>query len=235
MYNIQTEKFQGPLDVLLDLVEEKKMSVNEVSLAEVSDQYLSYVKKLGNFPKSEVADFLVVAATLMLIKSKSLLPGFQLEQKEEEDIRELKERLAMLKMFRELARGLGEFADIRRPAYFREKMAGLTGGFYPPKSAKTSVFFGVAKTIIDSIPIIENLPAKTIERIVTIEEKMTELVNRITQRSVDSLGAFISSGTREELIVSFLAMLELLRQGVIAVKQENDFGEITITQSPANL
>ena len=231
MYSVQTEKFQGPLDVLLNLIEEKKMSVNEIALAEVSDQYFSYVKNFADFPKLEVADFLVVAATLMLIKSKSLLPGFRLEEKEEKDIKELEMRIHMLKIFRKLARGLGEFAALGRSAYFRKNSAGLGRGFYPPKSAKISVFSGIARAIIEKIPEIEELPERMIERIVTIEEKMTELVNRIAQRSAHSLGAFISSGTREELIVAFLAVLELLKQGIIAVKQESDFGEIIIQQS----
>ena len=230
-FEIKHEKFQGPLDVLLDLVEEKKMSINEIALAEVSDQYFSYIKNLADFPKLEVADFLVVAATLMLIKSKSLLPGFQLEQKEEEDIKELESRLYLLKMFRERARKLGEFADTRRPLYFRDKMAGLPSGFYPPKSAKISVFSGIARSIIEKIPAVVDLPARTLERIVTIEEKMTELVNRIAQKSANSLSAFISSGAKEELIVAFLAMLELLKQGAIAVQQENEFGEIIISKS----
>lgn len=230
MYNVQTGKFTGPLDLLLDLIEEKKLSVNEIALSNVSEQYFSYVKNLTDFPKSEVADFLVVAATLMLIKSRSLLPGFQLEEKEVEDVRELELRLKMLKVFRKLSRTLAEFVKNGQPSYLRESLAGLDGGFYPPKQAGILVFAGIMRTIIEKIPEIEDLPGKTIERIVTIEEKMAELINRITEKAAQTLRGFISSQDKQELIVTFLAMLELLKRGMIAVKQENDFGEITIAK-----
>lgn len=231
MYKVQTEKFQGPLDVLLNLIEEKKMSVNEIALAEVAQQYFSYVKNLANFPKSEAADFLVVAATLMLIKSKSLLPGFQLEEKEEEDVRELEMRLKTLKVFRRLSRTLAEFARTGHSSYLRESLAGFEGGFYPPRQIGTTVFADIMKAIIGKIPAVENLPEKTIERIVTIEEKMAELISRIAGKAAQTLDGFISSRDKQELIVAFLAMLELLKQGVIAARQNTEFGDIVIVKS----
>lgn len=231
MYNIQIEKFNGPLELLLDLIEEKKLSINEIALAEVSEQYFSYVKNLKDFPKSEVASFLVVAATLMLIKSKSLLPGFQLDEKEAEDVRELEMRIHMLKIFRKLSRGLGEFVLSGKSSYFREKMAGFGGGFYPPKNATASFFAEMMLVLIEKIPAVEDLPRKTIEQIITIEQKMAELINRITEKAAQTLRGFISSGDREELIVTFLAMLELLKQGLLAAKQDTDFGDITIAKS----
>lgn len=229
-FQIKQEKFQGPLDLLLDLIEEKKMSVNEIALAEVSGQYFSYVKNLADFPKSEVANFLVVASTLMLIKSKSLLPGFQLDEKEVEDVRELERRIYMLKIFRKLSRGLGEFILSGKSSYFREKMAGFRGGFYPPKNATVSFFAEIMLALIEKIPAVEDLPQKALEQIITIEEKMAELINRISEKAAQTLKGFISSGDREELIVTFLAMLELLKQGLLAAKQDADFGDITIAK-----
>lgn len=231
MYNVKTEKFTGPLDLLLGLIEEKKMSINDIALADVSGQYFSYIKSLPDFPKTEAANFLVVAATLILIKSKSLLPGFQLEEEEEEDVRELEMRLKMLEAFRKLSRTLAEFARTGQPSYFRESLTGFEGGFYPPEQAGTSVFANIMRILIERIPLVEALPEKAIERIVTIEEKMAELINRIAEKAAQTLQGFISSRDKHELIVTFLAMLELLKQGMIAVKQEGDFGDITILKN----
>ena len=231
MYKVETEKFQGPLDLLLNLIEENKLSVNEIALAQVSDQYFSYVKGLADFPKFEVANFLVVAATLMLIKSKSLLPGFRLEEKEEVDIAELETRIRMLKAFRKLAGNIRELAASDRISYLRERMAGLEGGFYPPKEANISVFVNILRLVLEKIPTISELPEKTIERIVSIEEKMTELINRITDKAAQTLRGVISTENRQEIIVTFLAMLELLKQGLVVVRQEKDFGDITIVKS----
>ena len=92
-FSIETEHYAGPLETLLDLIEKRKLSVSKVSLAEVCDGYLAYVEKLPELPLSETSQFVLVASTLLLIKSRSLLPTVELSDDEEQSIEELERRL----------------------------------------------------------------------------------------------------------------------------------------------
>jgi len=92
-YQIKTDAFEGPFHLLLSLIEERKFFINDLSLAQVTEDYLNYVNKLEKQDPSEISSFIVVAATLILIKSKSLLPNLNLTAEEEGDIRNLEDRL----------------------------------------------------------------------------------------------------------------------------------------------
>jgi len=94
MYRVELKEFQGPLDLLLQFTEENKLDITEISLAKITDQYLSYLKQIQNISLESLADFLVIASRLILIKSRMLLPELELTPEEEEDIETLKQRLA---------------------------------------------------------------------------------------------------------------------------------------------
>ena len=96
-YKVKTEKFEGPLDLLLNLIEKRKLLINEISLAKISDDYIQFIKDSGNFPMGESANFILIASTLLLIKSRSLLPSLSLSQEEENSIEELEHRLKIYK------------------------------------------------------------------------------------------------------------------------------------------
>ena len=100
-FSVSTATFSGPLDLLLDLVEKRKLHINDVSLAQITEGFLKYLKEAEELPKDEVAEFLVIASTLMLIKSVSLLPGLSLTEEETESVAELERRLQMLSHIRE--------------------------------------------------------------------------------------------------------------------------------------
>src|SRR3989338_131489 len=101
-YSIKTTGFEGPFGLLLELVEKRKLFINDVSLAEVKEDYLKYINNLGTLHPSEASSFLVVASTLLLIKSKSLLPNLALTDEEEGDIKNLEERLRLYELFMKL-------------------------------------------------------------------------------------------------------------------------------------
>ena len=94
-YSIKTETFEGPLELLLNLVEGRKFFINEISLASVTDEYIAHAKSLNTNDLSELTSFLSITATLILIKSRSLLPGFVVTKEEEKDIEDLESRLAL--------------------------------------------------------------------------------------------------------------------------------------------
>mgnify|MGYP001575116722 FL=1 len=126
-YTLKTAQFEGPFDILLDLIEREKLSINEIALAQVADGFFQYIK-IEAVAHEEFAAFLVVASTLMLIKSRSLLPGFHITKEEEKSIKELEERLEIYKRIRAFAALLGERARrgermFSRPAFAEERPA----------------------------------------------------------------------------------------------------------------
>src|ERR1700746_2688936 len=105
-FTLETQQFQGPLEKLLDLVEARKMSISDVSLSEVTDAYLVYVETLPEMPLGETAQFILVASTLLLIKSRTLLPSLDLTLEERESVEELEHRLAQYALVRNAAKQL---------------------------------------------------------------------------------------------------------------------------------
>jgi segregation and condensation protein A len=89
IYKVKTETFEGPLDLLLSLIEKRKLFINDISLAKVADDYVSHIQSLGNFPIADSANFILIASTLLLIKSKSLLPQLTLSEEEQTNVDDL--------------------------------------------------------------------------------------------------------------------------------------------------
>ena len=96
-FKVRVGEFEGPLELLLDLIEKRKLHISDVSLSQVADEFIEYTKSIEDFPIADSADFILVASTLLLIKSKSLLPNLELTVEEEENIGELEKRLALYK------------------------------------------------------------------------------------------------------------------------------------------
>src|SRR3989344_4611769 len=131
-YLVKQEKFEGALEVLLDLIDREKLSISEISLSRVTDEYILYIKSLQSIDPEELAEFLVVAAQLMLIKSRSLLPSLKLSSEEEVSIDELNRRLEELAKVRELAKELKKLEARSNHIFTREAFWGMDPVFYPP-------------------------------------------------------------------------------------------------------
>lgn len=229
-YQIKIQQFEGPLDLLLDLIEERKFSINEISLAEVSGQYIDYLKKLPQLPRAQIASFLVAAAALILIKSKSLLPSLELTEEEEESIEDLKKRLELYKKIRRLSFHINSLYG-KNIVYKREAFAGVKIGFVEPKGLKISALCAALKNLIRTFPAKETIPEKIIEKMVKLEDKIDELRQRMEKTIKTSFREFAGIEDKIGLVVSFLAMLELVKQGIVAVVQKEHFGDIEIIKS----
>src|SRR4051812_33490345 len=107
-FSIETPSYAGPFDLVLDLIEERKLLVNELALASITDAFIQHVQAQATFPMEEAATFIQIAATLLLIKSKSLIPDLQLSDEEQGDIKDLELRLAAYEKVREAARELAK-------------------------------------------------------------------------------------------------------------------------------
>ncbi|OHA08805.1 MAG: hypothetical protein A3B37_00440 [Candidatus Sungbacteria bacterium RIFCSPLOWO2_01_FULL_59_16] len=231
-YQIKQEKFEGPLDLLLELIQEQKLSVNEISLAKVTDEFIAYLKEFetqGGGDQEVLAEFLVIAAQLLLIKSRSLLPQFQASAEEEASIAELEDRLAKYKRVKELAEELGRLAAGGPKSFSREAYAGRPAAFLPPKRFTTAMLEAAFRAALATIPKVERIIEEKLKKVISLEEKIREL-QRFLQGKVERAFSELVSGAKEkvEVIVSFLALLELAKQKLISVEQGGLFEEIRI-------
>lgn len=228
-YVFKHEKFEGPLELLLDLIEEEKLSISEVSLAKITDEYLSYVKTKSAIPPEVLADFLVVAAQLMLIKSRSLLPSLTLTEEETASIDELAARLAEYQKFRDYAKKLKSIETAHWRIFAREGYRGVTPLFYPPPSLQGTVLARTFAAFLAALPKIEKLAEDSIKKIISLEEKIKH-IQATLQHAVERAFSDVVKGAKEkvEVIVSFLAILELARQKFVDLEQVKAFADITI-------
>lgn len=230
MYTIKLKEFQGPLDLLLELTEEKKLDITEISLARVTDQYLNHLKKLEDIPLEDLADFLVIASRLILIKSRMLLPSLELTEEEEKDIEALKKQLEEYKKFKDLTKKIKEIANDKNISYSREKYQGLKTIFYPPKNFKLEDLKNAFKKILEEIALLEEkLPEESLKLKISIEEKIKNIQKELSSRvRVTFQDLTKKTKSKIDIIVSFLALLELVKQKLITVEQKKVFEDITI-------
>ena len=232
-YTIKTTGFEGPFGLLLNLIEKRKLFINDVSLSLVTEDYLSYLNKLGGLPPAEVSSFILVASTLLLIKSKSLLPNLDLTSEEEGDIKNLEERLRLYELFMRLGSNIKNnfgrkiiFAPLERK---NDRAWGHTTlVFLPDEQITKNSMMTFAENVLGAMPKKKFMPEAEVKKVVSIEEMINKLTDRIKNSLRMNFGDFNGNGkvvTREEkvvVIVGFLAMLELVRQGIIDAIQENE-------------
>lgn len=226
-YQVKTKKFEGPMDLLLQLIEKQKLEITEISLVSVTDQYLEYLKNLQTANHLEIAEFLAVASRLILLKSRALLPFFKLTEDEEEDIRDLQKRLEEYKKFKEFGRQIQLLFKKRHFEFSREPYLGQTAIFYPPKNISAEMLGKFFQTIIERLPKKEIFEEEKITKTISLEEVIADLVQKIEERVERAFSEIIASRqSKVEVIVSFLAILELTKRQLIKTRQETTFGEI---------
>ena len=240
-YEVKLAIFEGPLDLLLHLIEREELDITKVSLAQVTDQYLEYIGLLVELNAGALADFLVIAAKLLLIKSEMLLrrppraPG-----EEEEDVGdELARQLIEYKKFKEAALELRQREEMGLRAYVRVAP--------PPKLERP---FGWAQdrpldlgdiSLADLVEAVRHAldvrpPIPSVSEVVapftiTVAEKMALIEERLERHRRVSFNRLLAhAASRLEIIVTFLAVLELIKLKGIEVQQERLFGEIVILQ-----
>lgn len=226
-YKIKTEVFEGPLDLLLSLIEKRKLFINDIALAKVADDYIGYVKQCDQLPVKDTAQFILVASTLVLIKSKSLLPSLQLNMEEQESIDDLEERLKVYQRVKLLSARIqekfgGRMMFQRMPSRDQQPI------FSPDDTTTISGIVDAVQCVLQSLPKYEQMTRTVVQHVVSLEEVITALTERITSNLQMSFDNFLGEGKKEkvQVVVSFLAMLELVKQGMITVRQETQFEDI---------
>jgi len=227
-FKIKMTNFEGPFGLLLTLIEKRKLHINDVSLSAVTEDYLNYINnKLGGFSPAEVSSFVFVASTLLLIKSKSLLPNLDLTSEEEGDIRDLEERLRLYKLFIKLGGNIkSNFGKKIIFAPLERKNKNIV--FLPDNQITKESMMAFAKNVLGAMPQKVFLPRVEVRKVISLEEMIDKLTERIKNSLQMNFKDFTGSGrkvSREEkivVIVGFLAMLELVRQGVINATQKKE-------------
>lgn len=227
-FEIQTEVYSGPLDLLIDLIERRKLLVNDISLAAVTDDYMKYVAQLEERSLRDIADFIVLAATLLLLKSKSLLPVLELTEAEEESVDALESRLKFYQIFRTAGQKLASIFGAR-VAYERPYKEDTTPLFLPDKYTTASALREAMSSVLDNLPKKVEKPKVAVRKVISLEEMMANLKDRIERQFKTSFKDFTGGSTeRSTVIVGFLAVLEMVKQGMVMVNQGGRFHDIEI-------
>lgn len=230
-FKVNVEGFEGPLELLLSLIEKRKLPINDVSLASVTDDFIKHIEEQQQFPLSQASHFVLVASTLLLIKSKSLLPTLELTESEEEDMEGLERRLKLFKQNKELSLHVENMFG--KNILFEAKDAKIADSelvFSPPQDASIESLRDGITRVLKGLPKINLVPEAVVKKVVSIEEMIENLTSRITKNLSMSFSEFSNIGKAEkvEVIVGFLAMLELAKQGIINLTQEKIFSDITM-------
>jgi len=234
-FTVRTEVFEGPLDLLLTLIEKRKLYISDIALAAVADDYIAYVNNLREFPIDKTAHFIYVASTLLLIKSKSLLPTLTLSEEEEGDIRDLEIRLKLYQRFRDLSAHVRAQFGVRS-LFKKERGPEPIPVFSPTKEISIDALAVSIRAVLAHLPKKEFIPQAIVEKVISLEEMIDQLHVRIARNLRMSFKEFSGMGKKDkvEVVVSFLAMLELVKQGALAVEQSGLFDDIHMENQKIN-
>lgn len=247
-YKVVLNTFEGPLDLLLHLIEKAKVDIYDIPISEITDQYMEYLNKAEEIDMEITSEFLVMASTLLEIKSKMLLPsvkedneGIQMEMEEVDPRMELVKRLVEYKKYKKAAEKLKDYEQRQNKV------------FYKPKEEISQYITEDAEedTVLDDIEleqladILNNILKKRkikaepidineIQRDeITLEECMEDLKFRLNvERKIEFSQLFDENTTNSEIIITFLSILELAKLKYIRVKQKNNFSDIILIKKP---
>ena len=231
-FAIKTDVFEGPLELLLDLIEKRKLLINDISLAAVTDEYMQYVAKLQEetkkHPTQETSHFVLVASTLLLIKSKSLLPVLELTPEETASIEDLEYRLKLYQTYRRAGKCITETFG-KNILHERRFVPSETPMFVTDTYTQTSALHTAILDILKNLPKKVIKKAVSVKKVISLEEMIDRLKQRVTQQFRLSFIDFSSeSKDKTVVIVSFLAVLELVKQGEVMVHQESRYSDFNI-------
>lgn len=240
MYKIKLEIFEGPLDLLLYLVKKDHLNIYDIPIARVTEQYLAYLDLIQLLDLNIAGEFLVMAATLMQIKSKMLLPAEPtwLKAEEEEDPRaELIRRLLEYEKFKEIAETLRQRETGQQEVFKRPK---VEMNKEPPPRLKVYFEASIFDLINAFTQALKDIPRELFYEVIkdefTIEEKVHEILHiLLTLEAVRISELFGKAKNKMEVIVIFLAILELIRLKEIVARQKKLFAEIEITRNKENI
>ena len=236
-FTVKLERFEGPYTKLLELIESRKLSITEISLVTVADDYIAYIKTLDQKNLVDISQFIVVASTLMLMKAKSLLPGLVYTEEEEKQIEDLERKLELYALLSEAQKHAKDVYG-KHPLFGRPyKALKDVTVFVPDDRVTKELLQSIASMTIMTFLEPKALVKVAVEKALRIENIIEALLIRVQGAQNLSLKSLADGATSIEerkklLIVNFIAILELLRSGSLVASQEGA-GDIMISSVKA--
>ncbi|MCI8699805.1 MAG: segregation/condensation protein A [Clostridia bacterium] len=236
-YAIKTENFEGPLDLLCHLIDKNKMNINDIKISEITDQYIQYIKQMEQMNLDITSEFLVMASTLLYLKSKSLLPK-QVEEEEELTEEELIRRIIEYKKYKEITKKLKE--DYEK---YSDRIFKMAENIELPTQKieyeyNIEMIYEIYANIIRRNEEKINENAKNIEKIAitdtyTVADKVKQMFKELTKtrKFVFNKLFSIKQHDKQEVVTAFSGLLELSRRNKVVTDQEEVFGEIVVEKS----
>lgn len=226
MRDVKDTTFSGPLDLLLQLIEQEELDISQVSLANVTDQYIASLQSMEELPVDELADFLVIAAKLLLIKSRLLVPG---EAEVDDTGLELEQQLRMYRAFVEASKNVAKLFNRHRVLYPREGYATIEPIFNPPEHLKIDHLRDIFADVLKELEPITRLPQTVIVRTINIRQKIEQITQRLlAERTMSFHDLLRQSNNKTDVIITFLAVLELVKLRTATVIQESLYADVTV-------
>ncbi len=240
-YEVKVDAFEGPLDLLLHLIHRLEIDIYDIPVSQITTQYMEHIRALQVLELNEASEYLVMAATLLAIKSKMLLPvhegemddiSFDLEEQDPRD--ELVSRLIEYRKFKEASGKLKELEENRSIIY--TKAPTDLSEFQPDVQAENIDLainaydmLGAFQKMLRRKQLKAPLSARVTRQEISIKDQMTSIVNRLKQaKGRTSFTALFPSNDKTVLVVSFLSVLELMKRQVIRVDQEKNFTDLMV-------
>ena len=236
-YSIKIENFEGPLDLLCYLIDKNKMNIYDVNLSEITDQYIEYLNEMEEMNLEIASEFLVMASTLLYLKSKNLLPK---QEEEEEEIiteEELIRRIIEYKKFKEISKVFKENYDVYAKRFYKNQEEIKLPKQKLEKDYSNEVIPEIYRKLVERNSEKINRNAKNIEKIAlvdkyTVADKVKEMYTILTKQKKFVFNKLFSLKKREkqEVVTAFSGLLELSRRSKVLTNQEKIFGDITVEE-----
>ena len=241
-YIVKIPQFEGPFDLLLDLIEKDQIEITDIKVGKIADDYLDAIKKMQELDIHLASDFLRFAGNLLHLKSKTLIPStpnwdgicndfFEDEFEMFEDEDDLKQRLMEYKVYKSAARKLVEFETIRKMSYERYEFEKIENFNYISKEEFIEISAEILQLMMESDEdfFIDDFDTIYLDEI-TVEEKMDMVLNILKEgENFQRFSEILSEKKNKlEVVATFLALLELSKIGKIKIDQEDNFQDITI-------
>ena len=229
MLKTKLQQFEGPLDLLLSLIEQRQLDITTIALAEVTEQFLQYIKALESIDPTVLADYLSIAAKLLVIKSKAILPTLEIEDEDEDAGFDLEAKLLLYKQFKEVAKYLKTLDNKRKQGFLRQVTSEQKVSFYRDPNVSTKELHGAILTVLSSLKELDSLPKAKLKEAISIQEKIDHLRIHLGERIETNLSELLKTAKNKgEIIITFLALLELIKQKIFVADQEALFADVVI-------
>ncbi len=239
---IKIENFEGPLDLLCHLIDKNKMNIYEINLNEITDQYIEYIKQMERQKLAVSSEFLIMASTLLLIKSKGLLPNAEGSEEEEITEEELVRRIIEYKKYKEITNTLKEMYNGYSDRIFRRAEKLELPKQTLEQNYEKDAIINLYEDLMERFRVRENKDAQNIERIAikdtyTVTSKVKEIFRELARKPkfVFNKMYTLSKCNKIEVVTAFTGLLELSRRSKVQTEQEELFGDITVARKRNNV